>query len=69
MSALPFAAPSTRKIPFGHKIHHQIQFLKKNFSHVCSNIITMAASEATVSRVNIGIFKALPWIKSYNQRK
>jgi hypothetical protein len=29
MSGLPFAARSTPKIPFGHKIHHQIQFLKE----------------------------------------
>ena len=31
--------------------------------------VTMAAAGETVNRVDIGIFKALPWIKSYNQRK
>jgi hypothetical protein len=29
----------------------------------------MATIEEAVIRVDIGIFKALPWIKSYNQKK
>jgi hypothetical protein len=61
MSGLPFAVRFHPKIPFGHKIHHHIQFFKKKiFSHVCTNTVTIAAAEATVSRVDIGIFKALP---------
>jgi len=29
MSGLPYAVRSTPKIPFDHKIHHQIQFFIK----------------------------------------
>lgn len=35
----------------------------------CSNTLTIAAAEATVSWVSKGIFKAPQWIKSSNDRK
>jgi catalase len=33
------------------------------------NTVTISAPEATVSQVGIGIFKASPWIKSYNETR
>ena len=35
----------------------------------CSNTLTIAAAEATISHAGKGIFKALQWIKSSNDRK
>jgi len=35
----------------------------------CSNTLTIAAAEATVSQVGKGIFKEPQWIKSSNDRK
>jgi hypothetical protein len=42
---------------------------KRRCCSPCSNTLTIAAAEATVSWVSKGIFKAPQWIKSSNDRK